>query len=204
MANSLQDQLVKAGLADAAQAKPVKPKPKAKSRSKTKSKPQGKRAGRADTSKSAPPKRSKPQTPEDAALAQERRELRLMEQQRKQQEKAAQQAEREKQQRRQRLRDFLLREQRNDRSGEIPFNFTADNRIRRLYVTPAQRDALQKGELLIAVLGKRDFIIAPAQAQQARAMDASLFIYNGAEQEEAAPAEDDPYKDYTVPDDLMW
>lgn len=211
MANSLQDQLVKAGLADAVQAEKSRPKSPSKSRRKPQSnakpKPKAKPKTQGDPARrTAVPKRqpAKPRSPEDAALAQERRELRIMEQQRKQQEKTALQAERDKQQRRQRLRDFLLREQKNDRAGEIPFNFTADKRIRRLYVTPQQRDALRKGELLIAVLGKRDFIIDPDQLAQVRDMDPQLFIYNGAEQQDSGPADDDPYKDYAVPDDLTW
>ncbi len=195
MANSLQEQLIKAGLADQAQARTRKSTPK----------PAGHTPRRAGKPKPArKPVAARSPRPRDPALEQERRELRAMEQERIRQDKQALEAAREKQQRRERVRAFLLQHQQNDRNGDIAFNFQADRRIRRLYVTAPQRDALQRGALQVAVLGKRDFLIEAALAEQVLALDAELFLYDATRITEDAPAEDDPYKDYAVPDDLMW
>lgn len=192
MGNSLRDQLIKAGLAEQEPAGRRAPK----------AKPQAQKTRRPSRAKSAG--RKPPAAAVDPALERERRELRAMEQARIREEKQAQEAAREKQQRRERVRDFLLEHQHNDSSGDIPYNFQAGSRIRRLYVTAAQRDALLAGRLRIAVLGKRDFLIEPPQAEQAQSMDAELYIHDASQVDEGGPAEDDPYKDYAVPDDLMW
>jgi uncharacterized protein YaiL (DUF2058 family) len=196
MANSLRDQLIKAGLADQAPSRSGEPPAKPRSRTKAKDKAKPERAAASRTRRST--------VPRDPALDQERRELRAMEQARLREEKQAQAAARAIQQRRDAVRDFLLRQQQNDRAGDIPFHFQAAQRIRRLYVTAAQRQALLAGELQVAVLGKRDFLITPTQAGQALVLDAGLFIYDATQAGEDCPAEDDGYGDYAVPDDLMW
>jgi hypothetical protein len=195
MANSLRDQLIKAGLAD--QVPSRSEDAPAKARPKPKHKPRPGLAPAAGRSR-------RPAAPRDPALEQERRELRAMEQARIREEKQALAAAREIQQRRDAVREFLLRHQQNDRTGDIPFQFQADKRIRRLYVTAAQREALLAGALQVAVLGKRDFLITPEQAGQARELDAGLFIHDAVQAGHDDSAHDDPYRDYAVPDDLMW
>jgi uncharacterized protein len=191
MANSLRDQLIKAGLAEQAPAK-VSGRPE-----KT----------RAKTSRSRPKRGQKPARPaasRDPALEQERRELRAMEQARIREEKRSQAAARATQQRREAARAFLLEHQQNDRAGDIPFHFQAGARIRRLFVTAAQRQALLAGELRVAVLGKRDFLVTPARAKEVLALDPELFIFTASPTDTASSGEEDPYRDYPVPDDLMW
>ena len=191
MANSLRDQLIKAGLADQAPARaagrPAKP--------------------RAPVARSCPPRQ--PDVPRgrshrDPALEQERRDLRAMEQARIREEKQAQAAARETQQRRAAARAFLLDHQLNDPAGDIPFHFQAGERIRRLFVTADQRSALLAGGLRVAVLGKRDVLLTPAQAEKALALDPGLFVFAADPVSGDAGDDDDPYRDYPVPDDLMW
>lgn len=192
MANSLRDQLIKAGLADQPPGKdhgrPGKP------RAKTRTRP--KRPPRPSTARAA--------VPPDPELERERRELRAMEQARLREEKQAQAAARETQQRREAARAFLLRHQQNDRAGDIPFHFQAGQRIRRLYVTAAQHRALLAGELRVAVLGKRDFLVTADRSAQALALDPDLFIHAASPADAEPPEVEDPYRDFPVPDDLMW
>lgn len=192
MANSLRDQLIKAGLADQASAKsagrPEKPGTKKPSRPRR-------------AAKTQPARRV---APSDPALERERRELRAMEQARIREEKQAQAAARATQQRRDAARVFLLVHQQNDRAGDLPFHFQAGERIRRLFVTAAQRQALLAGELQVAVLGKRDFLITPRQAEEVLGLDPGLFVFTASPPDAEPPGEGDPYQDYPVPDDLMW
>lgn len=195
MANSLRDQLIKAGLADQAP-DPGRRRPGKAPANHTRSRP--KRSPKAAS--------ARPSAPRDPALEQERRELRAMEQARIREEKQVQAAARQAQQRREAARAFLLRHQQNDRAGELPFHFQAGPRIRRLYVTATQHRALLAGELRVAVLGKRDFLIAPAQAEEVLALDPELFVFAATPADAGAdrPEEEDPYRDFPVPDDLMW
>ena len=202
MANSLRDQLIKTGLAEQAP-RPAGEAP-GKGRPNTKADRQDKATALARPQRAPAKGPRRASLPRDPALEQERRELRVMEQARIREEKQAQAAARNVQQRRAAARDFLLRHQQNDRDGDIPFHFQAEQRIRRLYVTAAQRQALLAGELQVAVLGKRDFLITPERAGQAHALDAGLFIYDVVQASQDTPAEEDPYRDHPVPDDLMW
>lgn len=192
MANSLRDQLIKAGLADQAPAKSaVRPE---KTGTKKTSRPR----------RAAKPKPARRVASADPALERERRELRAMEQARIREEKQALATARATQQRREAARAFLLDHQQNDRAGDIPFHFQAGERIRRLFVTAAQRQALLAGELWVAVLGKRDFLITPQQAEEALVLDPGLFVFTASPADAEPPGEGDPYQDYPVPDDLMW
>lgn len=191
MANSLRDQLIKAGLAEQA---PASGRPGHKT---TKpSRPQPKRRA-----KPAPTRKA---TPRDPALERERRELRAMEQARVREERQARLAAQESQRRRAEARAFLLDHQQNDPAGELPFHFQAGDRIRRLFVTPEQRRTLLAGELRVAVLGKRDFLITPEQAEQVLALEPGLFVFAASPAGEEPRGEEDAYRDHPVPDDLMW
>jgi len=87
--------------------------------------------------------------------------------------------------------------------GEIPYNFTDGNKIRRIYVTPDLHAQLVKGTLCIAKLGGRHELVRPDVAEKIRARDPSRVIMPVASEPEA-PAADDPYAAYQVPDDLIW
>lgn len=202
MANSLQEQLIRAGLADEKKVTPARPKPKSTGGFKSKSSKKGKPSG----APKQPVQRqsAKPLSEEAAALQQERRDLRAMEQQRIREAKSAKVEARDLQQRRDKLRGLLLKIGKNDRSGEILFNFAADNRIRRLYVTDSQKQALSAGELLVVVLGKRDFLIDRSEREQVRDIDTEAFIYDATEDLSGTADGEDAYADYVVPDDLMW
>ncbi len=198
MANSLQEQLIKAGLADQAQIAREKPKAKRPTPSTASARKKPSRA-------KSPPRKASAKRIRDPELEREQRELRAMERERKKQEQQALQQARAIQQRKDKVRGLLLKHQCNDATGEIPFHFQANNRIRRLYVTATQRDALLAGSLLIVVMGKRDFLIDANLRAQVAEIDPDLYLFDGSQQQpETALAEDDPYKDYVVPDDLMW
>lgn len=82
------------------------------------------------------------------------------------------------------------------------YNFIAGKKIRRIAVTPAMREQLIRGELVVVRSEGRSEIVPAEIAARIRDRDERVVIpYN------AAPAvvdENDPYKDHVVPDDLMW
>ncbi|HKY93339.1 MAG TPA: DUF2058 domain-containing protein [Nevskiaceae bacterium] len=87
--------------------------------------------------------------------------------------------------------------------GEDLYNFVDGKRIRRLAMTKDMREKLVAGTLAIVKSHGRYEIVKPDIAEKVRERDPRAVIArsNGAA---PAPDENDPYKDYVVPDDLMW
>jgi uncharacterized protein YaiL (DUF2058 family) len=82
------------------------------------------------------------------------------------------------------------------------YNFQDEAQIRRVPVNPALRAQLVAGTLAIVRCEGRYAFVPAAIGEQvgARVPKALLHLNKPA----AAPADDDPYKDYVVPDDLIW
>ena len=93
--------------------------------------------------------------------------------------------------------------------GNISFNFTDNNLIKKITVDKLTQTQLINGRLAIARLaadanGENQYAIIPASvADKIAQRDASAIVLNSALSEEAQD-EDDPYADFKVPDDLMW
>lgn len=93
--------------------------------------------------------------------------------------------------------------------GDIGFNFTDNNLIKKIYVDKLTQTQLINGRLAIARLStdnsaESEYAIIPASvADKIAQRDAtSIVLHSALSQEEQD--EDDPYADFKVPDDLMW
>jgi len=93
--------------------------------------------------------------------------------------------------------------------GDIGFNFTDGNLIKKILVDKATQTQLINGRLAIArlVVENREeceYAIIPASVADkiAQRNAASIVLHSALSQEEQD--EDDPYADFKVPDDLMW
>ncbi|CVC82448.1 DUF2058 domain-containing protein [Serratia marcescens] len=93
--------------------------------------------------------------------------------------------------------------------GDIGFNFTDGNLIKKILVDKATQTQLINGRLAIARLvvenrEKCEYAIIPASVADkiAQRDAASIVLHSALSQEEQD--EDDPYADFKVPDDLMW
>ena len=93
--------------------------------------------------------------------------------------------------------------------GEIDFNFTDNNLIKKIAVDKTTQTQLINGRLAIARLaadssGESKYAIIPASvADKIAQRDADSIVLNSALSQEEQD-EDDPYADFKVPDDLMW
>ena len=93
--------------------------------------------------------------------------------------------------------------------GNIDFNFTDNNFIKKIAVDKLTQAQLISGRLAIARLagdhdGESQYAIIPASvADKIAQRDASSIVLNSALSAEEQD-EDDPYADFKVPDDLMW
>ena len=93
--------------------------------------------------------------------------------------------------------------------GNITFNFTDGNLIKKFEVDKQTQTQLINGRLAIARLvinakGDCDYAIIPAVvADKIAQRDADSIVLNSALSQEEQD-EDDPYADFKIPDDLMW
>ncbi|RDH92268.1 MAG: DUF2058 domain-containing protein [endosymbiont of Seepiophila jonesi] len=86
--------------------------------------------------------------------------------------------------------------------AEVPYNFTEETRIKKIYVTDTQHDQLSRGLLAIVRLGEAYELVPAVVAEKIRPRDeASIILIN---ESQKSSEEDDLYADYKVPDDLMW
>ncbi|MEP9047385.1 DUF2058 domain-containing protein [Enterobacter hormaechei] len=93
--------------------------------------------------------------------------------------------------------------------GNITFNFTDGNLIKKIEVDKQTQTQLINGRLAIARLvinakGDCDYAIIPAVvADKIAQRDADSIVLNSALSQEEQD-EDGPYADFKIPDDLMW
>ncbi len=89
-------------------------------------------------------------------------------------------------------------------NGDVPYNFTDGTKIRRLYMTEALRAQIMKGVMAIVKAVGHYEVVPIAIADKIRQRNAQCVIQLSTEASVDAPAVDDPYGDYKIPDDLIW
>lgn len=184
MSNSLRDQLVKAGLVSKKQAHSAKQgKPRGKQAVVQKSKAQQQRSA------------------ELAALAAHKREHdRNLNAQREQQRKAREQADWV----RQLIAAHAVSKQ-APQDSDPAFNFKLNQAVHHIYVGARQRRLLGAGELGIVWFdGVYQIMPAAIASQLAEKIPLRVFLNPRVVEDKQAVAQDDPYADYQVPDDLIW
>lgn len=93
--------------------------------------------------------------------------------------------------------------------GDIGYNFTDNNLIKKIYVDKVTQAQLIKGRLAIARLTAEsyrdsEYAIIPAVVADKIAQRDNSYIVLNCELSQEAKDEDDPYADFVIPDDLMW
>jgi len=86
--------------------------------------------------------------------------------------------------------------------GELGFNFTDGNKIKKIYVSEKVQQQLVKGLIAIARLGEHYHLVPIQIAEKllTRQPEAVVLL----NQQDVLVTEDDPYADFKIPDDLMW
>ncbi len=181
MANSLRDQLLKKGLVDEKKLKQVtsaeRKQQKMQRKSKEVSEDEVKRAA------------------QQAAAEKVERDRELNRQQKEKAERKAIAAQ---------VAQLIQMNRVSRGEGEIAFNFVDGGKVKRLYVTERLRDQLSQGLLAIVTLAGQYELVPSAVAQKVRQRDEAAVILLNDRANTEAEDPDDPYKDYKIPDDLMW
>lgn len=93
--------------------------------------------------------------------------------------------------------------------GDIGYNFTDGNLIKKVTVDKLVQSQLINGRLAIARLvtndsSENEYAIIPANVANKIAQRDASYIVVSSELSQEAQDEEDPYADFIVPDDLMW
>ena len=83
------------------------------------------------------------------------------------------------------------------------YSFIDGKKIRRMSVDPPRREQLTSGVLAIVRYKGHYAVVPKAIAERIRERDANMVV-PVVQPKEASPEPDDAYKDFVVPDDLMW
>jgi hypothetical protein len=177
---SLQDQLLKAGLANEKQSKQASKAKKKQARDVRKGADVGETAAqRAQQEKQAQAKRSKALNAQRDA----------------QQEQRAIVAQ---------VKQMLERCRIDVSAGELSYNFVDGKVIKKLYVDSQQQSALSRGLLVIVALDGHYSVVPKAVAARIEERSPQTQIIRAESTTDLVPEEDDPYADFAIPDDLMW
>ena len=87
--------------------------------------------------------------------------------------------------------------------GEVPYNFTDQKKVKKIYISEANKTQLNRGFLaIVSTEDGYDLVPEPvARKILERYAEAVIYLF---ERENEIADEDDPYKDYPIPDDLDW
>lgn len=176
---SLQDQLLKAGLANQKQAKQATKAKKKQARDQRKGADTGESAAdRAMREKQAQAQRSKQLNAERDAAQNEKALLAQVKQ--------------------------MVVSCRLDISmGEQSYNFVDGKAIKKLYVTDQQQEQLSRGHLVIIGLNGEHSVVPAIVGKRIEERTDQVLVVKATAQDHIVE-EDDPYADYVIPDDLMW
>lgn len=175
MAISLKDQLLKAGLADNKRARQADHAKRQAAK------------GRTDGESAA----LAVQKAREAQVEKDREASRQLLQQQEQKAVAAQ------------IRQLIEAHRIERKGGELSYQFTDERKIKKLLVSEPQQYQLIHGQIAIVRLDDRYELVPAAVAEKIRQRDpAPIVLLNT--RPVSTVAEDDPYADYQIPDDLMW
>lgn len=179
MGNSLQEQLLKAGLVSEQKLKET-------------------RSGKRKQTKQAGPRGPRPDQEAKQAAERARREKleRDRELNRKRQEEAALRAAENE------IRQLVHAHRVVREHADVAFNFTDGSVLKRLYVNREQHARLVAGSLAVVRQDAFYEIVPSDIADRVRDRDPALVLVHNRPEEKGEG--DDPYADYKVPDDLMW
>ncbi len=187
--SSLQEQLLKAGLVDESRAKQANKEKQKRANHARKS--VGKSAAKkVDPAKAAAQKRHAERVARDNSLNEKRNQA-------LDQKAIAAQVKQ------------LIETNKVDRSkGEIPYSFVYRKKVKKMFVGETEKNLLSAGRLAIVTLvvnneGRRFELVPVEVARKIAERDPETVIDLPAA-EDSESAEDDPYADYKIPDDLTW
>lgn len=107
-----------------------------------------------------------------------------------------------------RIKQILVHHQIKNVAGNSEYNYTFNNKIKKLSVDAITHKALVSGRLALCGLQDSDdditYLVTSETAEKVATLDASIILVQNDKIDSEVVDEDDPYADYQIPDDLMW
>jgi uncharacterized protein YaiL (DUF2058 family) len=100
------------------------------------------------------------------------------------------------------ITQMVQQSRQNRGKGDIAYNFAHHGKIKRIHVSAEVQGHLVAGRLTIVCLGDTIELVPRNIGEKIAERDASMVVQ--VNRSAATLAEDDPYADFKVPDDLMW
>ena len=100
------------------------------------------------------------------------------------------------------IAQMVRQNRQNKGAGDIAYNFTHDNKVKRLYVSAAVQAHLVAGHLAIVCQGDSAELVPKVIADKIAERDPALVVRVNKPSSETEV--DDPYAAFQIPDDLMW
>jgi uncharacterized protein YaiL (DUF2058 family) len=88
-------------------------------------------------------------------------------------------------------------------NGDVEYNFTDGKLIKKMRVSPLVLEQIARGLLCVVKLGDGYEVVPRIVADKIAQRDAKFVVVANTKTDNKVD-EDDPYKDYVIPDDLMW
>jgi uncharacterized protein YaiL (DUF2058 family) len=181
MANSLQDQLLKAGIINKQKAGKVN----AEKRKKIKQSRQTK-TNDVDENK---------QAVQQAQTAKAEKDRQLNQQRQQQLEQKAIHAQ---------IRQLIISNRQPQDDSESAYNFSDKNIVKKIYISALLREQIGKGLLAIVKLDEKYEVVPAIVANKISERNKDLVIILNELTDSCDITEEDAYADYQIPDDLMW
>ena len=89
-------------------------------------------------------------------------------------------------------------------AGEVQYNFTDGGKIKKMTVSSTVQRQIINGILTIVKLDNGYHLVPAMVADKIAQRDESFIVVTNDSADAQTADEDDPYKDYVIPDDLMW
>lgn len=89
--------------------------------------------------------------------------------------------------------------------AELDYNFTHNNKIKKILVDKTMLEQLSRGRLAIVLLGEKYEVVPVEVAEKIKLREPDkIIVCNERDSSHNEELEDDPYADFQIPDDLMW
>lgn len=103
-----------------------------------------------------------------------------------------------------RIQQILEHHQIKNVTGESEYNYTFNNKIKKLFVDAITHKALVNGRLAVCGLLDNSYLVTTETANKVASLDANVVLVQNDKVDNDVVEADDPYADYQIPDDLMW
>jgi len=103
-----------------------------------------------------------------------------------------------------RIHQILEHHQLKNVNGEAEYNYTFNNKVKKLLVDVITHKALINGRLALCGWDDVTYIVTSETAAKVAELDESVILVQNDKVSSDEIDVDDPYADYQIPDDLMW